>query len=196
MRPRPPWETGSDRKPCAWMRATANGLVPPANRALPGASGGRGTTERLAAAPPVPPFAWGSNRPTGIARRSRPRSPQAHSALAMLRLFPVDVSPLPRVHVRPDPPHGSLRVYDRPSSQDFLVYTPRFRAQFRAGHRFGRWYVRPLRSVGAHPESRSFATAKAAIEALAAGSWKLGGPSELSHRKLRVIWSIPHPSRH
>jgi hypothetical protein len=107
----------------------------------------------------------------------------------MLRLFPVEAPALPRVHVERPCGDEGLRVLDRPTGQRLLVYAPRFNAQFRSGHRPGRWYVRPCDDVGAEPRGPSFATAKAAVEAVAAGRWSF--PAVLADRpgpRLRVIW--------
>jgi hypothetical protein len=107
----------------------------------------------------------------------------------MLTLLPVHATSVPRVHVEPRQPNGTLRVLDRPTGQQLIVYTPRFNQQFRAGHRSGRWYVRPVTYVGSDPQSSSFTTARAALEAVTAGRWSLD--SVTAHRAglpLRVIW--------
>jgi hypothetical protein len=112
-------------------------------------------------------------------------------ALAMLSLQPVHALPLAKVHVRKRQTDGAVRVFDRPTGQELVVYTPRFTSQFRAGHRAGRWYVRPLIYVGVKPQSASFATAKTAIEAVSAGAWSLtSSPASQPPRRpaLRVIW--------
>jgi hypothetical protein len=85
-----------------------------------------------------------------------------------------------------------LDVFDRPTGEHLLVYTPQFIRQFEAGHRTGRWYVRPTRYVGSEPQSPSFSTARSAIEAVRAGCWSFR--STLADRVgplLRVIWSAP-----
>lgn len=128
---------------------------------------------------------------------SPPRSRRGGSAvsaraLAMLTLWPVDSTPLPRVHVEPRRPDGTLRIHDRPTGQQLVVYTPSFDHQFKAGHRRGRWYVRPATTVGSSPRSPGFASARAAIEALTAGRWSLD--SLLADRRglpLRVITRMP-----
>jgi hypothetical protein len=110
----------------------------------------------------------------------------------MLTLLPVHATPVPRVHVQPRRPDGTLRVLDRPTGQQLVVYTPRFIHQFRAGHRSGRWYVRPATCVGSEPQSPGFVSARAAIEALTAGRWSL--ESLLANRgglPLRVVSSMP-----
>jgi hypothetical protein len=113
----------------------------------------------------------------------------------MIRLWPVHAASVPRVHVQPRRPDGTLHVLDRPTGQQLVVYTPRFVHQFSAGHRRGRWYVRPATSVGSEPRSPSFASARAAIEALGAGRWSL--ESLLANRgklPLRVLTSLPGAS--
>ncbi len=108
----------------------------------------------------------------------------------MLTLLPVHDAPVNRVHVANRQPDGTLRVFDRPTGQHLLVYTPRFTEQFRAGHRASRWYVRPLIYVGVKPQSHGFATARGAIEAVSSGTWNLTAPVA-KHRgplALRVIW--------
>jgi hypothetical protein len=107
----------------------------------------------------------------------------------MLKLLPVDAAAVPRVHVEPSRPDGSLRVLDRPTGEHLLVYTPRFNSQFRAGHRSGRWYVRPLCSVGVVPLGPGFATARTAVEAVSAGRWSFSGIlADRRRLPLRVIW--------
>src|SRR4051794_5386824 len=66
-------------------------------------------------------------------RRRRSLSPASAQALAMLTLWPVHATPVPRVHVEPRRPDGTLRVLDRPTGQQLVVYTPSFAQQFRAG---------------------------------------------------------------
>lgn len=116
----------------------------------------------------------------------------------MLTLLPVHAAPLGRVHVGPKRPDGTLRVLDRPTGQMLLIYTPRFTAQFRAGHRAGRWYVRPALHVGAEPRSREFTSARSAVEAVEAGGWRLANPQNaggdgdggrVPRPALRVIWN-------
>ena len=110
----------------------------------------------------------------------------------MLTLWPVQATPVPRVHVELRQPDGTLRILDRPTGQHLVIYTPRFTQQFRAGHRRGRWYVRPATSVGLGPQSPGFATARAAVEASSAGRWSL--ESLLANRgglPLRVVTSMP-----
>jgi hypothetical protein len=119
---------------------------------------------------------------------SRPMSVPSARALTMLTLIPVGATPLPRIHVRPRHPDGTLRVMDRPTGQNLIVYTPRFIHQFCAGHRAGRWYVRPSTFVGSVPQSPGFATARAAIEALSSGRWSaLSLLTERAGRVPRVL---------
>src|SRR5271157_5904664 len=104
--------------------------------------------------------------PAGTVRPRRRRRPRESSrrALAMLSLLPVHALPVPKVHVEPRRPDGTIAVFDRPTGMQLIVYTPRFDCQFRAGHRSGRWYVRPLLELGSEPVSPDFPTAKAAID--------------------------------
>ncbi len=107
----------------------------------------------------------------------------------MLSLLPVHALPVPKVHVEPRRPDGTIAVFDRPTGTQLVVYTPRFDRQFRAGHRSGSWYVRPLIELGSEPVSQDFPTAKAAIQAVAEGSWRKGvRPSSLGGPLVRVIW--------
>jgi hypothetical protein len=123
----------------------------------------------------------------------RRRSPSAARALAMLTLMPVRGISLPRVHVGSRRPDGALRVHDRPTGEELLVYTPRFETQFRGGHRAGRWYVRPAVHVGAEPISQAFDTARQAVEAVAAGRWKSTEVSPLHTRPRSQIPSVTWP---
>jgi hypothetical protein len=111
----------------------------------------------------------------------------------MLTLLPIHTAPVKRVHVDKRQPDGTLRVFDRPTGQNLVVYTPRFTEQLRAGHRAGRWYVRPLLYVGLQPQSLGFASARGAIEAVSAGAWDLKAPSAKRRHPvlLRVIWPDP-----
>ena len=79
-------------------------------------------------------------------------------------------APVPRFHVEPRLPAGTLTVIDRSSNERVRVYSPRFAAQFRAGYRAGRWYLRPMTDVGTSPCSPGFRTAREAIAALAQGT--------------------------
>src|SRR5271157_2093628 len=127
--------------------------------------------------------------------RSRRRSISASRAVAMLTLIPIHATLVPRVHVEPRQPDGTLRVLDRFTGQQLIVYTPRFTQQFRAGHRSGRWYVRLVTHVGIAPVSRSFPTARSAIEGVTSGHWSLrSGSAKGPHQKLQVIWPASEPS--
>jgi hypothetical protein len=121
-----------------------------------------------------------------------PRYPGCAAALSMLTLRPVFATPVPRHHVERKAPDGSRQVYDRAASERFVVYSPRFVYQFRAGHHAGLWYLRPLTDVGAIPRSVGFPTARAAVEALRAGDWRpsRSSPYRDRHPKpCRVSWS-------
>jgi hypothetical protein len=120
--------------------------------------------------------------------------------LAMLRVAPIDAASLPRVHVGLGQAAGAIRVLDRSSGEELLVYTPTFNAQFAAGHRSGQWYVRPALGVGGVPRSIAFTAAREAVEAVAADAWRLrivspdaspdaGGRS--GRPRLRIIWTTP-----
>ena len=110
-------------------------------------------------------------------------------ALAMLTLLPIHAPAVPRIHVEPRQPNGTLRVLDRITGERLLVYTPRFTAQFHAGHRAGLWYLRPVNQVGIDLKSHGFATARAAIEAVTAGRWSKGAAvAGRSDPVRRVIW--------
>jgi len=120
----------------------------------------------------------------------RPRCPGSLPALAMMTLCPVHTTPLPRLHVAPRAPNGTLMVYDRAWGEQFLVYSPRFIHQFQAGHRAGFWYLRPATGVESGPQSQGYATAHTAIEALRAGHRGLSTVIRDQSRKLaRVTWS-------
>jgi hypothetical protein len=158
---------GSARQPGTSASAAPVGAAPPAGRI------------------PAPPR-LASRRPSVSTAR----------ALAMLTLQPVHATSVPRVHVEPRQPDGTLRVLDRPTGEQLIVYTPRFTLQFRAGHRSGRWYVRPITHVGSDPRSLSYPTARGAIEAVTAGRWSLGSCSAKgTDPRLRVIWPASDRSR-
>jgi hypothetical protein len=110
----------------------------------------------------------------------------------MLTLRPVSTMPVPRHHIESRAPDGSRLVHDRATSERFVVYSPRFDDQFKAGHRAGLWYLRPSTDVEATPRSVGFATALAAVEAVRAGEWKLfrARPDrDRPGKPCRVIWS-------
>ncbi len=128
--------------------------------------------------------------------RSRRRSISASRALAMLTLLPIQATSVPRVHVEPRQPDGTLRILDRFTGQQLIVYTPRFTQQFRAGHRLGRWYVRPVTHVGIDPTSQSFPTARGAIQGVSAGRWSIRSSSAKgTQEQVRVIWPASVASR-
>lgn len=107
----------------------------------------------------------------------------------MLTLRPVIATPVPRHHVERRGPDGSRLVHDRATNQWFVVYSPRLVPEFRAGHKAGRWYLRPVTEFGTTPRSEGFASALAAVEALRADNWR---PSAAGRRpagkRCRVIW--------
>ena len=126
---------------------------------------------------------------TCLPKRRRRRSGESARALAMLNLLPVHALPVPKVHVEPRRPDGSIAVFDRPTGTQLIVYTPRFDRQFHAGHRGGSWYVRPLIELGSEPVSLAFPTAKAAIDAVAEGRWRKGTrPGSRGGSSIRVLW--------
>jgi hypothetical protein len=125
-------------------------------------------------------------------RRWPPRIPGSAEALNLLTLRPVFATPVPRHHVESRAPDGSRLVQDRATSERFVVYSPRFIYQFKAGHRAGLWYLRPSADVEATPRSVGFPTARAAVEAMRADRWSLSRlrPNhECPRNPCRVIWS-------
>jgi len=125
----------------------------------------------------------------------RPTIPTSRRDLEMLRIAPIDAAPLPRVHATPHQSAGTIRVLDRAAGVEVIVYSPTFRSQFECGHRAGRWYVRETTSAGGPPQSVGFATAREAVDAVAADSWRLrvfsaDEPSNASsgRTRLRVYW--------
>lgn len=118
--------------------------------------------------------------------------PGSAEALSMLTLRPVFTMPVPRHHVAPRAADGALVVHDRATSARFVVYSPRFVYQFRAGHHAGLWYLRPARDAGAIPQSKGFRTARAAVEALRGGVWRLPDAKGRVGRQgtsCRINWS-------
>jgi hypothetical protein len=115
----------------------------------------------------------------------------------MLRVAPIDSASMPRAHSAHGQVGGTIRIHDRPSGEDVLVYTPMFRSQFESGHSAGRWYVRPVASVGGAPSSLSFASAKEAVDAVGRNAWRLHlvARDEAAARRprprLRIIWHSP-----
>ena len=125
-------------------------------------------------------------------QRWPPRYPGSAEALNMLTLRPVFTTPVPRHHVESRAPDGSRLVHDRATSERFVVYSPRFVDQFKAGHRAGLWYLRPSTDVEATPRSVGFPTALAAVEAVRAGEWRLSRSHpdrDRPGKPCRVIWS-------
>ncbi|WP_337176945.1 hypothetical protein [Paludisphaera sp.] len=126
--------------------------------------------------------------------RRRPTIASSSRDMAMLRVAPVDSISLPRAHAAHRQASGAFRLHDRPSGEDVLVYTPMFRSQFESGHRAGRWYVRPVTSVGGSPHSIPFASAKEAIDAVGRDAWRLrvfrdDRVARRQRPRLRVIWA-------
>lgn len=125
-------------------------------------------------------------------RRKRRTYPGSAEALSMLTLRPVFTTPVPRHHVEPRAADGTLVVHDRATNEQFVVYSPRFVYQFRAGHHAGLWYLRPVRDDGATPRSKGFHTAQAAVEALRGGVWRLPDAKGRMARRgtsCRISWS-------
>jgi hypothetical protein len=107
----------------------------------------------------------------------------------MLTLRPVFATPVPRHHVEPRGPDGSRLVHDRATNERFVVYSPRLVHEFRAGHRAGLWYLRPIAELDTTPRSAGFPSAHAAVEALRAGTWRASRSRRQSAGKpCRVIW--------
>lgn len=121
--------------------------------------------------------------------RRRPVAAGCLKALAMLIQNPITHSPVPRMHLAPVKAAGTLIVHDRASGERFRIYTPKFEAQFRAGHRYGLWYACPANATGPQPASRGFANARDAVDALKQGLWSLTGPgAKAPPPLLRIIW--------
>jgi hypothetical protein len=121
--------------------------------------------------------------------RYRKRSFSMSRALTMLTLLPVNTTSVPRVHVEPRQPNGTVKVLDRFTGQQFIVYTPQFAQQFRGGHRSGRWYFRPVSDLGTDPSSQSFPSALGAIQGIIEGRWSLHpSPARGSEKQIRVVW--------
>jgi hypothetical protein len=122
--------------------------------------------------------------------RRRPVAAGCLKALAMLIQNPITHAPIPRMHLAPVKSVGTLIVHDRASGERFRIYTPKFESQFRAGHRYGFWYARPVNTTGAQPASRGFATARDAVDALRQGRWSLADPVDKTAPKslVRIIW--------
>ena len=124
--------------------------------------------------------------------RRQPTYPGSAEALSMLTLLPVFTAPVPRHHVEPRAVDGSLMIHDRATSDLFVVYSPRFVSQFRAGHRAGLWYLRPATDVGVAPQSAGFRSSQAAVAALRGGAWRPQGAKTRIHHRVpdcRIRWS-------
>jgi hypothetical protein len=110
-------------------------------------------------------------------KKTRPRWPPvvpgSAAALALLTLRPVGATPVPRHHIAPRAADGARRIHDRATSEQFVVYSPRFISQFQAGHQAGLWYLRLAADRGSTPRSVGFRTSRAAVEALGTGRWRL-----------------------
>ncbi len=111
-----------------------------------------------------------SNAEPDVRRSPGPRSQpiDLHSSRprALLMQQPITATPVPRIHVGPCRPDGSITVCDRATGRTFLVYTPRRNSEFHAGHLAGLWYVRTSEDDGASPVSPGFPTTVAAIETI------------------------------
>ena len=139
----------------------------------------------------LPPDSLAAERGRGRGRvNPRSRAESSRRALAMLTRLPIHATPVPYLHVQPRLADGTVRVLDRPTGGQFIVYTPQYKPQFQAGHRARRWYVRPAAHLGCEPESPNFATARSAIEAVAMGRWSLASlMSPRAGLPLRVVWT-------
>jgi hypothetical protein len=120
---------------------------------------------------------------------NQPRCPGVLFAREMLMRHPVQTTALPRLHVSPRRPDGARLVYDRATGEQYEVYAPRVMEQFRAGHLAGLWYLRPAEEHATGPRSQSFATARAAVDAIREGRWARSERPRKPARALpRVIW--------
>src|SRR5262249_13786940 len=108
-----------------------------------------------------------------IRPRQSPSSPACWCAMRMLLKWPVWAIAVPRLHVEQNMSGGTMIVNDRASGERFVIYTPRFKCQFRAGHRACLWYLRPIKDVGAEPRSSAYTSPRALIDALTTP--RLGG---------------------
>jgi hypothetical protein len=123
-------------------------------------------------------------------RRRQRKARECQAAMTLLTLRPVFATPVPRLHVEPKAPDGTLLIHDRATSDSFVVYSPRFHRQFHAGHHAGKWYLRPLQDLGAAPCSPAFPAAGLAVDALRTGRWRTSAETSFTSRKRpRVIWS-------
>ncbi len=134
-----------------------------------------------------------SSQPVRLSARSRlPIHPG--SAAARARALEAANQPWSQgPRIEPRRVDGSLVVRDPVTGDRVSVYTPRFNVQFQEGHEAARWYIRPVAAVGARPLSRSFPTAKAAVEAVEQARWRLDPPSASrpAPRRTRVIYRMP-----
>ncbi len=107
----------------------------------------------------------------------------------MTMLLAVNETSVPRFHIERYWPDGMLRLLDRFTGQQLVIYMPRRTQQFQAGHRAGKWYARPSNDLGDRPASQSFATAKSAMEGVMTGGWGLHSRAGNGLKGLvRVIW--------
>jgi hypothetical protein len=125
-------------------------------------------------------------------RSALPRYPGCAQALQLLTLYPVHATAVPRLHVAPRWPDGSRLVYDRATSDRFVVYSPRFAQQFRAGYRARLWYVRAKSDPGDTPQSVGFTSVHEAVEAVRRDRWRSAHAQAdrvRNFRPCRVSWS-------
>jgi hypothetical protein len=134
-----------------------------------------------------------SHRPNATPAKKwrRPRYPCSAQALALLTLHPVQTSAVPLLHIGTRAPNGTLMVYDRASGRRFVVYSPRFIHEFRAGHRTGLWYFRSATNVEPDPQSQGYTTARAALEALRLGQSAL--PMAIEALDMGMPWTNLRP---
>jgi hypothetical protein len=108
----------------------------------------------------------------------------------MLLRHPIQSTVLPRLHVSSRRPDGAREVFDRATGLRFEVYAPKVVDQFRAGHRAGCWYLRPVTVCDNGPRSPGFASARAAVSAIRDGHW--GAMDRIRNRSFggipRVTW--------
>ncbi len=123
-------------------------------------------------------------------RRGQRKVRECQAAMTLLALRPVFATPVPRLHVGPKAPDGTLLIHDRATSDSFVVYSPRFDRQFLAGHHAGKWYLRPLKDLGVAPRSPAFPAAGLAVDALRTERWSTSAEATFTSRERpRVIWS-------
>ena len=117
-----------------------------------------------------------------------------HSTFQLILYKPTQLSifdiSLPRLHVKPRRVDGSCLVLDRASDQLFQIYTPRFISQFRAGYRYGFWYLRRTGDLECSPRSPGFPTAQEAIAAIQSSRWDSSPTNKNRLRsRCKVSWS-------